>query len=162
MWLSGSLVSAFVAGGRERLLAMHADAWRQTLQAADDGLELQPPADAGEIAAVELRLDITFAAELRGLYEATDGIFDKPGQWFVMWRLGEVARWNLDAWNGWESEARRKLLGFGDDGTGDPFCVALDGEPTIFTWSPIEQQARSLAPNLREFWLGWFSGQITT
>ncbi|MGW1341874.1 SMI1/KNR4 family protein [Kribbella sp. NPDC002412] len=141
---------------------MDAGAWRQTLQAADDGLELQPPADPGEIAAVELRLGIPFPAELRGLYEATDGILDKPGEWFVMWRLGDVARWNLEAWNGWESEARRRLLGFGDDGTGDPFCVALDGETTVCTWSPIEQEARPLAPNLREFWLGWLSGQIKT
>ncbi|GAA1708530.1 hypothetical protein GCM10009745_65460 [Kribbella yunnanensis] len=141
---------------------MDADAWRRTLQAAADGLELRPPADAGEIAAVELRLGIGLPAELRGLYEATDGILDKPGEWFVMWRLGDVARWNLEAWNGWESGDRRRLLGFGDDGTGAPFCVALDGEPTIFIWSPIEQEARALAPNLREFWLGWLSGQITT
>ena len=67
-----------------------------------------------------------------------------------------------EAWNGWESEARRKLLGFGDDGTGNPFCVALNGEPTIYTWSPIEQQARSLAANLREFWLAWLAGEIKT
>ncbi|WP_432890347.1 SMI1/KNR4 family protein [Kribbella sp. CA-245084] len=141
---------------------MDAAAWLQTLRTGDDGLKLQGPADPGEIAAVELRLGVAFPGELRGLYEVTDGIFDKPGEWFVMWRLVDVARWNLEAWSGWESEARRELLGFGDDGAGDPFCVALDGKPTIFTWSPIEQEARPLAPSLREFWLGWVSGQIKT
>ncbi|MFC6162523.1 hypothetical protein [Kribbella jiaozuonensis] len=45
---------------------------------ADDGLQLQP------VAAVELGLGITFPAELRGLYEATGGTFDKLGDWFVM------------------------------------------------------------------------------
>lgn len=141
---------------------MDGTAWRQTLQAANDGLELQAPADPGEIAAVELRLGIGLPAELRGLFGATNGIYDKPGEWFVMWRLEDVAQWNLEAWNGWESEARRRFLGFGDDGTGDPFCVALDGDSTVFTWSPVGQEARPLAPNLREFWLGWLAGEITT
>jgi hypothetical protein len=146
---------------REKLPVMNAAAWRQTLEAVDDGLGLQLPSEPAEIAAVELRLGIKFPAELRELYEATDGIYDKPGEWFVMWRLGDVARWNLEAWNS-RSEARRRFLGFGDNGTGDPFCVALDGEPAIFTWSPIEQEARPLAPNLREFWLGWLAGKIRT
>jgi cell wall assembly regulator SMI1 len=157
-----STISSSPSQQAEKVLVVDASSWRQTLRAGDDRLELQPPADPGEIAAVELRLGIRFPAELRGLYEAMDGVYDRPGEWFVMWRLGDVARWNLEAWNGWESEARRRFLGFGDDGTGNPFCVALDGESTIFTWSPIEQEARPLALGLREFWLGWLSGEIKT
>jgi hypothetical protein len=136
-------------------------AWRPLLQAVD-GVELQPPVDAAGIAAVELRLGIKLPTTLRGLYEATNGIYAQPGQWFVMWHLDDLASRNLAAWNGWESEARRRLLAFGDDGTGDPFCVELDGEPAVFAWSPTEQEARPLAPGLREFWFGWLSGRIKT
>ncbi|MFI5692165.1 hypothetical protein ACIA58_10025 [Kribbella sp. NPDC051586] len=82
--------------------------------------------------------------------------------WFVMWRLKDVAVRNVEAWNGWESQTRRTFLTFGDDGTGAPFCIALNGEPTIVTWSPIEQQAQPLAPTLHEFWLRWLADKITT
>jgi cell wall assembly regulator SMI1 len=92
---------------------------------------LRPPADPDEIAAVELRLGIKLPTELSELCEAADGTYDKPGRWFVMWRLGDVADWNLEAWYGWEAEARRTFLGFGDDGTGRPFCVALGGPPAV-------------------------------
>jgi cell wall assembly regulator SMI1 len=147
---------------RETLGGMDRNTWGQILRAAERGLELQPPARPTEIAAVELRLGTRLPDELRGLYEETDGIYHKPGQWFTMWRLSDLANWNLEAWNGWESEDRRRYLGFGDDGTGNPFCVELAGGPTIFTWSPIEQIAWPLAQNLRAFWVGWLSGEIRT
>ncbi|WP_165546961.1 SMI1/KNR4 family protein [Kribbella sindirgiensis] len=137
-------------------------AWRQTLHAVGNRLKLQPPADPGEIAAVERQLGIAFPAELRALYAATNGIYDRPGQWFVMWPLADVANSNLAAWSGGAPEARQKLLGFGDDGTGAPFCIAVDGEPIVLTWSPIAQEVRPLAATLHEFWLSWLSGDIRT
>lgn len=142
---------------------MNVSTWRQTLQALDAGLELQPSASAASIAAAELRLGVTLPPDLRGLYEATDGIHDNGGQWFVMWQLEDLAIRNLEAWSSdWETEPRRGLLGFGDDGTGDPFCVELKGGTTVFHWSPIEQLARPLAPDLLQFWTGWFTGTIGT
>ncbi|MFI7059370.1 hypothetical protein ACIBL3_00125 [Kribbella sp. NPDC050124] len=44
----------------------------------DDGLEWQPAADPSAIAAVEHRLGIELPTELRGQYQATDGIYHKP------------------------------------------------------------------------------------
>jgi cell wall assembly regulator SMI1 len=52
----------------------------------DDGLELQPPTDAASIAAAELQLGVTLQPKLRSHYEATNGVYDKPGEWFVLWR----------------------------------------------------------------------------
>ncbi|GAA1586691.1 SMI1/KNR4 family protein [Kribbella karoonensis] len=133
---------------------MDALSWRELLR-RDGHLELQAPATQQEIAEVERRLGAELPVELRGLYEATNGAFHTLGQWFVLWRLEDVADRNVDAWIGRESAERKKYLGFGDDGTGSPYCVALDGEAAVVTWSPILQEADVLAPTLREFCLSW-------
>ncbi|GAA1550175.1 hypothetical protein GCM10009804_03470 [Kribbella hippodromi] len=140
---------------------MDAAAWRDLLRDGHGWLELQPPVDPDEIAAAEVRLGVTFPSELRGLFRATDGIYDKRGQWFVLWRLEDVVQRNLEAGNGLDY-ATRRLLSIGDDGTGAPFCITLDGESAVFSWSPIEREARPLAPGLRKFWLGWLAGEIST
>lgn len=71
----------------------------------------------------EALLGAVFPADLRTLFLATDGVFDQPGQWFVVWPLGEVVTRNQRAW-AHESAARQELVGFGDDGTGAPFWRA--------------------------------------
>jgi cell wall assembly regulator SMI1 len=57
--------------------------WRQLLR-ADDGYELRPGAAAGQVAAAEAALEAEFPADLRQLYLASDGVFDRAGQWFVI------------------------------------------------------------------------------
>ena len=99
--------------------------WRQLL-GADDGYELRPGAAASEVAAAEMALAAAFPAELRQLYLASDGVFDHPGQSFVIWPLSEVVTRNRKAWPR-DGPARRELVGFGDAGTGAPFCVPRDG-----------------------------------
>ncbi|WP_432832842.1 hypothetical protein [Dactylosporangium sp. CA-092794] len=47
--------------------------------------------------------------------------------------------------------ARRQLLGFGNDGTGAPFCVPSDGSDGVFVWNHIDQQAYRLAGTVEEF-----------
>jgi len=109
----------------------------------------------------ERSLGIELPVDLREMYEATDGLYDGPGEWFVMWRFADLVERNLEAWKA-ESADRRLQLGFGDDGTGNPFCVRVDGGGGVFVWSPIEQDAVLLAADLREFWPGWLAGRITT
>ncbi|MEV6288340.1 SMI1/KNR4 family protein [Kribbella sp. NPDC051770] len=135
---------------------MHEPTWRHLLTA---DVQLQPPATPAELSAAERDLGTALPPALRELYAVTSGIYDPAGQWFVLWRLADLAPRNLDAWS-IETEARRDLLAFGDDGTGDPFCLALTGDPAVHTWSPIDQQAWPLAATLHEFWAGWMTGEI--
>jgi hypothetical protein len=133
--------------------------WRQLLS-ADDGYELRPRAAAGEVAAAEAALGAVFPADLRQLYLVTDGVFDRAGQWFVIWPLPEAVTRNRERWSQGDSPARRELVGFGDDGTGAPFCVPRDGSSGVFAWSPIEGAATPLAGSVADFWSGWVAGTL--
>ena len=133
--------------------------WQQLLS-ADDGCQLHPGASAGDIAAAEAALEAVFPADLRELYLVSDGVFDAPGQWFVIWPLAEVVTRNQDAWSWEDSPGRRVLVGFGDDGTGDPFCVPRDGGGGAFAWSPVDGTATLLADTVAGFWSGWIAGTL--
>jgi SMI1 / KNR4 family (SUKH-1) len=134
--------------------------WR-TVLASNHGNQLRPSASAAELDRAEALLGAVFPDDLRGLYLATDGVFDKPGQWFVVWPLAEVVMRNRQAWAA-QSTARQGFVGFGDDGTGAPFCVPRDGSIGVFTWNPIEQRADRLAATVEQFWSGWSGGEIRT
>jgi hypothetical protein len=136
------------------------DDWDAML-AEDDGYEVLPAASDAEITQAEKLLGATIPTSLRRLYLMSDGVLDKPGQWFVVWPLAEVVEHNRQAW-AVEDNARQQLLGFGDDGTGAPFCVPRDGGGVVFHWNPIDQLAHRLADTVGEFWSGWSNGTITT
>lgn len=133
--------------------------WRQLL-GADGWYELCPGAAAGEVAAVEAALEAVFPAQLREVYLASDGVFDRAGQWFVIWPLAEVVTRNTEAWSLADSPVRGGLVGFGDDGTGTPFCVRRDGGGGVFAWSAIDAEARLLADTVTGFWAGWVAGAL--
>src|SRR3954470_13448805 len=92
-------------------------------------------AEAGAVLAVSL------PEPVRGLYRESDGRYTPEGQWFVVWPLGRLIEDNLDPWN---RGLPRNLLAFGDDGTGNPFCVDLD-EPTdaVVRWNWIDDAVES-------------------
>lgn len=136
-------------------------AWRELLQ-ADDRLRLQPPAGADRLDSVERDLGVKLPAQLRQLYDVSDGVYDLLGRWFVIWPLADLVERNGPHWIGWENEVRRTLLGFGDDGTGAPYCIARAGGSVIFKWSPIDQELTPIASTLRDFWLSRYSGPSTT
>lgn len=133
--------------------------WRAVL--ADDGNELQPAASEVEVRRVEVLLGAVLPADLRGLYLASDGVFDKPGQWFVVWPLAQIVQRNRRAWVEEHAE-RERLVGFGDDGTGTAFCVPRKGSVGVFAWNPIDERAYWLADSVVEFWAGWSGGVIRT
>lgn len=134
--------------------------WRAVI-AEDDGNGLRPGASEVLVKRAEALLGAVFPADLRTLFLATDGVFDQPGQWFVVWPLGEVVTRNQRAW-AHESAARQELVGFGDDGTGAPFCVPRDGGGGVFVWKPTEEQTAWLADTVEQFWSGWSNGSIRT
>ncbi|WIN00123.1 SMI1/KNR4 family protein [Actinoplanes oblitus] len=100
----------------------------------EEHIKLQRPASHDDLARVETSLKAALPAELRALYLVSNGVFNEAGQWFVVWPLAEVIERNQSSWDGWEKQSvdRRQLLGFGDDGTGDPFCVPRDGSTGVF------------------------------
>jgi len=134
--------------------------WRPLLS-LDDGYACRPGVSGSAISAAEARLRTPFPLALRELLAASDGVFDRAGQWFVLWPLARIVENNEDAWAA-GTPVRRELLGFGDDGTGAPFCVRLDGSSDVFIWSPIEGTAVRLADDLACFWSAWAANVIST
>lgn len=128
--------------------------WRALL-AADGGFRLREPATAGDLARVEAALGVALTAELRALYLVSDGVYAEQGQWFVIWPLADVVERNSVEQVGSEGPARRELIGFGDDGTGAPFCVARGGEAGVHLWSPITQEADQVGATVEDFWRTW-------
>jgi hypothetical protein len=104
--------------------------WRAVL-ARDDGVELGNPLSADVLDRLVASLTVVLPGALRSLYQVTDGVFDKCGEWFVIWPFDRVVEENLRAWSG-APTARSRLVGFGDDGTGTPFCVPRSGMPGVF------------------------------
>jgi hypothetical protein len=130
------------------------------LLAAEDGYQTRPDASADEVAAAEAALTAAFPADLKDVYLVSDGVIDAAGQWFVIWPLAEVITRNQDAWSLGGTSPRRVLVGFGDDGTGAPFCVPRDGGVGVFAWSPITGEATLLADTVARFWSGWVAGTL--
>ena len=91
-----------------------------------DGFALHPPSTPAMISEAEARLGITFPKDLRDLLLTADGVFDCAGEYDVFWPLVRIVQENLTAWE-FEGLARTQWLGFGDDGTGSPFCVSTLG-----------------------------------
>ncbi|WP_319464162.1 SMI1/KNR4 family protein [Micromonospora sp. RTP1Z1] len=139
--------------------AVNPAGWWQVLL-SDDAYVLRPPSSVAVVSQVESLLGVGLPADLRAFYLATDGVFDKMGQWFVCWPLDEVVKRNQEAWAE-EGAGRRQLLGFGDDGTGSPFCVSTSGSGHVF-WDSIDAVAYPLATNLADFWRGWHAGTLKT
>jgi cell wall assembly regulator SMI1 len=131
--------------------------WRAVLQ--DERLKLRSAATEAEVRRVEELLESVLPIDLRRFYLVSDGVFDKLGQWWVLWPLDELVRRNQQAWALGQD---LQLVGFGDDGTGDPFCVPRDGGAGVFIWHPVGRAAYRLADTVEEFWSGWLRGTITT
>jgi hypothetical protein len=131
------------------------------LLAADCGFGLRQAAAEADVCGAEASLSTVFPADLRGLYVVSDGVYDRAGQWFVVWPIAEVVARNRAAWNA-EDAGRRRLLGFGDDGTGAPFCILRDGSAGVYVWNPIDAVAYRLADTIAQFWTGWADGTLKT
>jgi hypothetical protein len=133
--------------------------WRQLLSAGD-ACQVRAAATIDEVTAAEAALAAVLPAGLRELYLVTNGVFDRPGQWFVIWPLPEVVTRNREASAQDSRPARRELTGFGDDGTGAPFCVRRDGGGNVFAWSPIDGKATLLARSVADFWSEWAANTL--
>jgi hypothetical protein len=69
----------------------------------------------------------------RSLYETSDGRFSEEGQWWVIWPLDRLVAENKYAWR---RGLPTTLIAFGDDGTGNPFCVEVGATSSkVLRWN---------------------------
>jgi hypothetical protein len=106
------------------------------------------------VSAAERRLGITFPPRLRDVYAEGDGRFRADGQWWVVWPLERLIGDNEAAWR--DRRLPSSFLAFGDDGTGNPFCVGLKGaHDEVLRWSWIDNDVVASAGSMAEFLDEW-------
>ena len=126
------------------------------LLAQDDGVRTRPGATEGALALAESEIGCRLPDALRRLYLLTDGVFDEPGQWFVIWPLAEVVRQHQET----ETAPPPDFIGFGDDGTGSPFCVKRTVDDGVYYWSPLSREATRVADDVPTFWAAWIADAL--
>lgn len=114
-----------------------------------------PGCDEGQLDEAETRLGVTLPGALRAMYRATDGRFNAGGQWWVVWPLERVVADTLRAWG--DGTLDRTLVAFGDDGTGNPFCVNSAAESPVVRWSFIGSEIVGEL-SLERFEAEWLDG----
>jgi hypothetical protein len=89
------------------------------------------------------------------MYRTADGRFNAAGQWWVVWPLERLVGDTLRAWG--DSTLDRALIAFGDDGTGNPFCVTSADESPVLQWSFIGSVVEGEL-SLDQFEAEWLEG----
>jgi hypothetical protein len=106
------------------------------------------------VAEAEQRLGVRLPERVRALYAASDGRYAEAGQWYVVWPLGRVVEDNQRAWS--DGTLPRELVAFGDDGTGNRFCVS----PAFMTdevlrWNSIDLAVEASEGTVAQFVKEW-------
>lgn len=110
--------------------------------------------DERQLADAERRLRARLPDALRAIYRAADGRFDHAGQWWVVWPLERVIDNTLRAWG--DGSLDRTLIAFGDDGTGDPFCVHNAAESPVIRWSIVGSEVQEVL-SFNKFVADWLN-----
>lgn len=109
---------------------------------------------AEQVAGAESALGVRLPNALRAAYRIADGRFRDDGQWWVVWPLDRLVNDNRERWA--EEMLPRAMLAFGDDGTGDAFCVRLEGaEDQVVRWSSIGQEIDGSFGTMEAFLSEW-------
>jgi hypothetical protein len=131
--------------------------WVTVLDA--DGFECRPGVGPDALGEAAQALGKDLPDDLASLYLESDGVFAVNGQWWVIWPLDMLIRENRARWA--SGLLPQHFLAFGDDGTGDAFCLAGDS-PDVTCWHPVASESTHLASNVYDFWQGWTTGTLTT
>lgn len=115
---------------------------------SEERLRLNPPATTDELAKAEGVLGARLPDELVRLYKAANGRYSVHGQWWVVWPLDRMAE--ADAWLRPVDGYRDDWIAFGDDGTGDPYCLHR-ADRSISRLSMIDLGHQHVAMGLPDF-----------
>jgi hypothetical protein len=129
--------------------------WRAELELVAPDVTLPPGCSAQAIAAAEGSLGLTFPAQQVEFLKATDGVYDAESYHWFAWSLERVVDENF------EPDRPNDLLVIGDDGASGWFCLSLEGGEGIVHYSRTTGERRTIAPDVRGLWLGWFGGTIS-
>lgn len=107
----------------------------------------------GKPADVEQQLGVTLPHAVQLLYEEHDGRFNEGGQWWVVWQRDRLVSENRDAW---KRGLPKTFFAFGDDGTGNLFCVEIDdGSSEVVRWNWIDKAIERSEGSLDDFIAEW-------
>jgi hypothetical protein len=120
---------------------------RPTTSLGTEGLA--SPADATKLIEVGTALGSLLPDLLVALYRANDGLFDRDGQWWVIWPLAQMVE--AKAWLARFDGYLERWVPLGDDGTGDPFCFHR-ADQVITRLSTIDGIHETFAHGLADFW----------
>ncbi len=125
-------------------------------------LALAPACSQSELRSAEGELRTTLPAALRSFLRFSNGFTDLVSQYPYAWDLSTVVAENLKHWSSENLRLERQWLGFGADGIGNWFCLALHGgaDNPVFHWGWIGGEATEVADGLASFWPAWLSGRI--
>lgn len=98
--------------------------------------------------------------QLRALYSDADGRFSRGGRYWVVWPLARLVEENQRAWG--EGTLPRDLLAFGDDGTGNPFCLSLSSPADeVLRWNWIDHHVEVDEGSMQTFSRQWLADSST-
>jgi cell wall assembly regulator SMI1 len=116
-------------------------------------VEAGPGCTSEALRAAERLLGVRLPERLRDLYRAGDGRYRSDGEWWVVWPLERITAETARAWE--QGMLPQDLLAFGDNGTGNPFCVPLHGDDEVILWSWIDGALEGSEGTLSQFLHRW-------
>jgi hypothetical protein len=129
--------------------------WRTELELVAPDVTLPPGASAQAIASAEGSLGLTFPKQQVEFLRATDGVYDTESYRWFAWSLERIVDENF------EPERPHDLLLIGDDAASGWFCLRLDHRDGVIHYERTTGERRTVAPDVRGLWLGWFGGTIS-
>ena len=140
--------------------------WQNYINAIVEDAQFNEPATEIELRSIKKELNTELPKTLIELYREANGV---KGQYFsYIWSTEMVIKENLSVWDIEEFENYKKpddLLFFVDAGNGDLFgYLIINGKvesEDIYVWNHENGSKRVVAPSLKAFIKGWYSGEIS-
>ena len=149
--------------------------WRRSILAVQPEAEFAGGATDAEIEGAEGLLGVRLPTELRSLLAESNGVTYGltletgeriPTVGYLIWPLAMILEENQRLRGSSPSGLARQFLFFvnaGVDGIlfGHPILPSGEVGPEVQAWYPIEGELRLLAPSLRDYLIGWWSGALS-
>lgn len=140
--------------------------WKNYISKIVEDAQFSAPVTEKELRSINEALNIELPKSLIDLYSETNGV--KGPYYSYIWSTEMLIKENVSVWGSEEFEKYKKpdnLLFFVDAGNGDLFGYLIrngnvEGEE-IFVWDHENGSQRVVAPSLKKFIKGWYSGGIS-